>query len=782
MSLTTFKNRKWQRQRNDNDAYLEDLNQIVDQVNALPGTSTVLGYFATLAALTAAHPAGANGQFAVVGNTIYIWDPITSAWITIGDSLYKGVLDASTDIPYPTAQVGEFWFISVAGHIGSKQVEVGDQVICIEAYAGGMDDTKFMIVQTNIEVTAVSYSELALLLNNSLLIPGRHYLLHDFATAYNLFDGGTNTVVENAVGTPEALMLLATNSNEIAREAYSITRPEDIIYYHPYAKAVDRAAFIAAGDVGYIDGGDVVPNFKGVIEFRHDTKQNVSTWYDFRNVKFRRWAVDAVAYNGATAYVANDVCKSGVDGKIYKCITATTGEGDPTVNTADWILWLDIVSDAYVSWTSDKTMFNISNITTNNLIFVPATYQDVYTFGSWYNHVKDVTIGHNNLTLLIDTGYNTTLNNIVFKTTDDLYTCYSNEIGEISYNNTIGNAFSSNTIGNDFYSNTIGNKFSYNTIENGFNFNSIGKEFSYNSIGNGFNFNSIGNEFSDNSIGKGFFFNTIGNQFQSNTIGGGFITNVIRKRFSSNVIGNEFATNVIGESFSSNVIRDAFSGNTIGNNFNYNTIGNTSKVSAGINCKGNSIGDYNTQVTLGDNCTGISIGEKNGAITLGATNTDISIGNGNSVTTGAGCNGVTIHNDNGVVLGTNANGVFFGDGNAVSGSNNTIVAFNVGDRNTLVLNDGLIGIQIGNNNAITLAASCQRLTFKNGITFTTNTNASALLDTTFENGVSVTGIDFAAATHIKAAYNTTVFNNATPAAKLSYFDASNALTVDNVNA
>jgi hypothetical protein len=72
------------------------------------------------------------------------------------------------------------------------------------------------------------------------------------------------------------------------------------------------------------------------------------------------------------------------------------------------------------------------------------------------------------------------------------------------------------------------------------------------------------------------------------------------------------------------------------------------------------------------------------------------------------------------------------------------------------------------------------LTFKNGCTFT-NTNATALINTTFENGSVVNGLDFAAATHIKAAYSKTVFMNATPAVKLSYFDAADALTVDDVN-
>jgi hypothetical protein len=469
------------------------------------------------------------------------------------------------------------------------------------------------------QVTQVTHDQLLTHITNATLETGRLYQIWDFVQAYNIFDGGTNTVIETQAGIGEALIVIATSQNTIAREAFSPDYPQDIIYYEPTGINV-------INDIGYSDGaGTLIPIFKGVIEFRHDTKQNVSTWYDFRNIKFRRWAVDAVAYDGGTAYVAKDVCKSGVDGKIYKCITATTGEGDPTANTVNWILWLDIVADAYVSWTSDKTKFNIGDITTTNLVFVPATFQDVYTFGSWYQHVNSVTIGKNDLAVIIDYGYNSALNNIVFKTIDNIYTCFSNEIGgEISYNNTIGSYFSANTIGTSFYSNTIGMS-------------------SY-----------------------------------------------------SNTIGNDFISNTIGSNFISNTIGSYFKYNTIGNGFKYNTIGNNSKVSAGINCQGNYIGDYNTQVTLGDNCTGISIGEKNDAITLGV--------------------------------------------------------------------------------------SCTNLTFQNGCAFNTNTAATGLQNCLFESGTSITGVDFTLATHIKAAYNKTVFMNATPAVKLSYFDAANVLTVTDVNA
>lgn len=448
MTLTAFKNRKWQRQRNDNDAYLDDLNQMVNEINALPGTSTVLGYYATLAALTVAHPAGANGQFAIVGNTIYIWDPISAAWITIGDTLYKGVLDASVGIPYPAAQVGEFWRISVAGTIGSTRVEVGDQVICIATYAGGIDDTKFMIVQTNTQITDVTYAQLQVLITDGALETGRQYRITDYATAYNIFDGGTNAVIEAKVGPEEPLIVLATGDSTLAKEAFSSLYPNDIIYYNPLVEATKRAAFIAAGDIAFVTAGSLVAGFKGLIEFRHDTKQNVSTWYDFRNIKFRRWAVDADTYDGGTAYVENDLCK-GSDNAIYKCTTATTGEGDPTVNNADWILFWDINTNSYISWTSSSSDFIVGNANMTNLILNPALYQDVYTFGSSYNIVRDVHIGKVDIVFTTNQcNYISSLNNMVFNLTGSVDTCYDLQFGP----NCILNTFHESNNNCKFYS------------------------------------------------------------------------------------------------------------------------------------------------------------------------------------------------------------------------------------------------------------------------------------------------------------------------------------------
>ncbi len=401
------------------------------------------------------------------------------------------------------------------------------------------------------KMLSVTYAELVALRDASELIVGQNYLISDFAQSYNIFDGGTMDIIEEQIGEAEPIIVTASKVNELYKVAISTVYPQDIIHYS--LDLVDNR------DIGFGDGaGTPVANFKGQIYYRKDTIQNVETHYDFRNVKFRRWAVDAVAYDDGTAYVAKDVCKAS-DGKIYKCITATTGEGDPTVNTTDWVLWLDITADAFVSWTADKTAFKIrGDINTDNLIINNVTagvdYDDFATFGDYYNWVKNVSIGMIDLEFAIGYSYATQLNNIVCKTDNICYTCFGNNIGSNCWNNTIGNMFVSNTIGYMFNSNTIGNVFVYNTIGDDFNNNTIGNSFQSNTIGNNFNSNTIGDDFRYNTIGDAFSDNTIGNEFRFNTIGNEFRYNIIGDEFNYNTIGNYFYNTIFGDNCQYNTI------------------------------------------------------------------------------------------------------------------------------------------------------------------------------------------------------------------------------------
>lgn len=412
--LDLYKKRKWQRQRNDNDAYLEDINPVIEKVNEIV-------------------------DYANTGSV--------------------------TDI---------------------NQLSDEDNLLK--------------------EAVSVTYAKLKELLTTSGLEVGQNYLISDFTQSYNIFDGGTMDIIEEQVGEEEPIIVTASKVNELYKVAISTVYPQDIIHYS--LDLVDNR------DIGFGDGaGTPVANCKGMIYYRKDTIQNVETHYDFRNVKFRRWTVDAIAYDNGAAYVAKDICKAS-DGKIYKCITATTGEGDPTINTADWELWLDITADAFVSWTADTTAFKIGgDITTDNLKINNETagvdYDDFYTFGDYYNWVKNVSIGMIDLEYAILYGsYTTQLNNIVCKTIDGFNTCFGNNIGSNCWNNTIGNGFNSNAIGDGFNNNTIGNNFYNNIIRNGF---------SSNTIGNSFSSNTIGNEFYNTIFGDNCQYNTIANKINGTT-------------------------------------------------------------------------------------------------------------------------------------------------------------------------------------------------------------------------------------------------------------------------
>ena len=386
-----------------------------------------------------------------------------------------------------------------------------------------------------------TYAELKAMYDGSTLTPGQLYKITDFATVHNILDGNTTSGDINT-GTTEPLILLATSTNAFDKQAYSTLFPKDIIYYD-----------ITGGDtrdIAFFDDSTPIDNLKGVIYYRKDTIQNVECWYDFRNVKYRRWLVNATPWVASGTYVAKHVYE--YNSILYKCIKNHTGlTNTPDVDTTNWIKWLDKTQNR--SWTSDKTQFNIGGITTTNLIMSDPI--DVYTFGDYYNWVNDVEIGKIHLDYVIDNySYSSKLNNIVFNTTDSLYTCFSNVFGDNCFNNTVGNYFNINTVGygfnnnmvgDSFNNNTVGNYFYNNTVGNDFSNNTVGNDFFNNTVGDGFNFNTVGNYFFYNTVGDGFNYNTVGNAFDTNTVGNNFRYNDLK--YSPTLVNFTTATHVYAD-------------------------------------------------------------------------------------------------------------------------------------------------------------------------------------------------------------------------------------------
>jgi len=115
----------------------------------------------------------------------------------------------------------------------------------------------------------ITYSGLVALIGTSNLKNASYYLVTDFSSTFKI----TNTV--DGTAPIEPLLLFATSINTISPTAMSVINPYDIIQY----SVTDTSA--------------LAPNnpaiSKGVITFRKDTVKNLSAYYDWRGVLFRRW-------------------------------------------------------------------------------------------------------------------------------------------------------------------------------------------------------------------------------------------------------------------------------------------------------------------------------------------------------------------------------------------------------------------------------------------------------------------------------------------------------------
>ena len=405
----------------------------------------------------------------------------------------------------------------------------------------------------------ISYSELSASITTGSLQPGIYYKLIDYQTIHNILDYDITTGDLNS-GSIEPLFILATSTNSLASQVYSQIYPQDIIHYD-WTGGDNR-------DIAFFNGSNMpLDDLKGVITYREDTTQNVSTFYDFRNIKFRRWEVNAIPWTASAAYTYSNLYKS-TNNKIYICKYDHSGSVIlPHNDSLHWLQWLDITSNTkFWSWTSNKNQLYIGNCLPNNLTgFV--SHSDYLTFGDYYNWVQDVEIGLNNLEFLNDNGYPITrLNNIVFLTTDTLYTCYQNKIAS-GYANTILTNFFNNNINDNFIGNFIGTVVSHNNID---------RECAYNSIqGLSFN-NTILTEFISNTIDNNSQQNYIGHLFNGNYIGNNFLNNNIDNITQRLIIGNLFQNNTI-----KNCINLTIGGSVIGfgNNVQLTTFNN--------NCFGN---------------------------------------------------------------------------------------------------------------------------------------------------------------------------------------------------
>jgi hypothetical protein len=443
----------------------------------------------------------------------------------------------------------------------------------------------------------------------------------------------------------EPLIVTALSTNTISHEVKSILYPQDIIHY-------DWNSLNWMDDTSFADAESgpataIIAGFKGVIYFRHDTKNDNYMGYDFRNVKNRRWKPNPVEWEVDVGYAKGSYVKSTSNDSIYRSlkdigevqvdtVTLTGTDGTANITAAGGLTKLvtfaggltQTAADFVTSWAADYLPAIIVTSVDGTIIFTAAVIGTAFTNPVITNvsGSLDGTVVNTNANVAVptiqitDTDYwiavidlsvieycncsPITWNGI---TSGEKYTDYLTFVDQTStYEGNVFNNHIEPTKDNYTVFHITGSIIPNNVVFLGlgyFSYNTIGSGFYYNTVGNDFYCNIIGNSFYCNIIGNGFYSNTIRPYFSYNTIRTNFYYNTIGNDFSYNTIGNDSYCNIIGSSFNNNTIRNDFSYNTIGNKFAYNTIENSFKMNRAEDIFQNIDFTAATHVYASYNCT-----------------------------------------------------------------------------------------------------------------------------------------------------------------------------------
>jgi hypothetical protein len=504
--------------------------------------------------------------------------------------------------------------ISELDYVGSSGYTLNDLLVLVnyDIPEGTTKNTKITDIQNYVlesftgstgGVISLTYSELVDKITNSLLIPGRFYLMTDYQTCYDQpnYDNTKNPITTGnyMTGNTEPILLLSISTTDFSPTVYSTTHPQDHITY----------------DITWDTTEITSSPAKGRITERIDQYNN-RTDYDHRTILFKRYRGYSYNENNPLAGLIGISGITGTTGILYGN-TGTTFNSNissgsiiaiPNLNPAFFEVIsvesdsISIISGVTISGTDNAPYYSASNDgimsyyqpnIRQNQVYEYTTFGDAIDDGAVNNYIGN----YSNLHLEFGTGDFLLANNVFL---DGSFR--NNTIGNGSYNNTfnddcdnnqIGDGFYNNSTNDDFDGNIIGENFRNNYITAEFNYNRIGSDFYSNTLlGSDFYRNNIGNNFRDNVYTSGDFQNNeIGNQFNNNKIYDDFYNNDIGNGYNQNEIYSEFYRNLIGNGYNGNTIYLDFYENNIEHVFYGNTVG-TNLTIGSHNFSGNKIGSY----------------------------------------------------------------------------------------------------------------------------------------------------------------------------------------------
>lgn len=391
------------------------------------------------------------------------------------------------------------------------------------------------VIGGGVAITDITYANLVTAIGGSTLTAGAFYRITDYATKHYIVDGGNTQYLTGdgiITGTTEPLIVLATSTNTIDKQAYSPAYPEDVIYYdwNP-ANWIDDLSFADMSGTPVI-----ISDFKGVITFRHDTLLDNYAGFDWRECKFRRWKTNVTAWDSGTAYVAKDLVLR--TDFIFIALRGSTNK-EPLSETTYWIKLFNLSQNEFWNATPG-TWLDIPTDDVNYSdfkLFAEGTGTATYELCCRSNHFdsfKDDSVNFDSVGSLLP-------NTVIFLMDAGYYSCYSNNIKSEYFHNTIYGSFNANNIGQYFSSNIIdcSGGFFENTIGNYCKENIFYEYFYMDIVGGGFEGNRLGSNFDENKVGYKFQNNIINESFKNNSIEDNFKANYINSSFQKNIVSNK---------------------------------------------------------------------------------------------------------------------------------------------------------------------------------------------------------------------------------------------------
>ena len=487
-------------------------------------------------------------------------------------------------------------------------------------------------------IQQITYAQLVTLRNNSGLMPGQWYRITDFITTC------ANDDEARSAGHPFDLLVVATSTNTLAEEAKVVKSSRDNNNYFAGAK-------LEAWKVWYCLDNDTT-RFKWADD-EHGTGviwRMIDEWgndcpYDFKNMQFKRYAIDDITSTKLTADALTNL-------QAALCYDQNGGKHFATKDIyGSWVpcdvdgTSYDIDEDNYgwyytfhgLSSDDGETILAGYDMSTHHFRMTDECIQYQEDDGCGINNEDEC---HDNIIKPAFWEYDQddeyykgrrVLNNIVFinglsycyYNEDDDYweyttsSCYGNVFGVECKNNTFGNYFQVNTFGNNCGGNTFGNYCYYNTFGNYFSWNTFGNSCQYNTFGNYCYRNTFGNNCYSNTFGNDCYYNTFGNNDCGNTFGNYCHHNTFGNGCSSNTFGNDCYNNTFGNGCYYNTFGNSCGSNTFGNDcYNntfwnycyYNTFGNGCNNNTFANwCYNNTFGNYVRYLTVFDGVQYVSV-------------------------------------------------------------------------------------------------------------------------------------------------------------------------------